>query len=206
MSRLVIASNNPGKLREFEALLAPLGFDTVAQRALGIDEADEPHGTFIENALAKARHASAASGLAALADDSGLCVDALDGMPGVRSARYAGTGTDREAQDRANNAKLIDALSGIGRRDAHYVCVLVLLRRADDPEPIVTFGRWVGRIVDVPAGIDGFGYDAHFLLPGLGRTAAQLDPATKNHLSHRALAMRELERQLRARGSSGIDR
>ncbi len=200
MSRLVIASGNPGKLREFAALLAPLGFDTVAQGALGIEDADEPYGTFLENALAKARHASAASGLPALADDSGLCVDALDGAPGVRSARYADdAGPDRETRDRANNAKLVRALAGTGQRDAHYVCVLAMLRHADDPEPIVTFGHWTGRIVETPAGANGFGYDAHFLLPDLGLTAAELDAATKNRVSHRALAMRELVAALQAR-------
>lgn len=199
MSRLVIASGNPGKLREFSALLAPLGYDLIAQHALGIDDAEEPHGTFIENALTKARHASAASGLPAIADDSGLCVDALDGMPGVRSARYADEDGSREDRDRANNAKLVDALSGIDARGAHYVCVLAMLRHADDPEPIVTFGRWTGHIVDQPVGSNGFGYDAHFLLPDLGLTAAQLDAATKNRVSHRAIAMRDLVERLRAR-------
>ena len=201
MPRLVIASGNPGKLREFIALLAPLGFDAVAQRELGIADADEPHATFVENALAKARHASAVSGLAALADDSGLCVDALDGLPGVRSARYADDGAaddDRAARDRRNNAKLVRSLDGQTRRSAHFVCVLAYLRRADDPEPIVANGRWSGTIVATPSGDHGFGYDAHFLVTGLGRTAADLDAATKNRISHRAIAMRRLVDELRA--------
>ncbi len=200
MTRLVVASNNPGKLREFAALLAPLGFEAVSQRELGIDEADEPFATFVENALAKARHASAASGLPALADDSGLCVDALDGAPGVRSARYATTDEPlaRDAQDRRNNATLVAALAGHARRDAHYVCCLVLVRRVDDPEPIVASARWDGRIVDVPRGSGGFGYDAHFVPDGLDRTAAELDAATKNRISHRALALARLVDELRA--------
>ncbi|MEO8938211.1 MAG: RdgB/HAM1 family non-canonical purine NTP pyrophosphatase [Burkholderiaceae bacterium] len=200
MSRLVIASNNPGKLREFAALLAPLAFESVAQAALGIAEVDEPHATFVENALAKARHASAASGLAALADDSGLCVDALDGLPGVRSARYADVDpadASRSTQDRRNNARLITTLAGETRRDAHYVCVLVFMRRPHDPEPIVATGRWNGRIVDVPRGDGGFGYDAHLLLPELGVTAAELDLPTKNRVSHRAIALRRLVDALR---------
>ena len=195
MSRLVIASGNPGKLREFEALLAPLGFEIVAQGALGIGDADEPHPTFIENALAKARHAAAASGEAALADDSGLCVDALGGLPGVRSARYAEAvddGHGRAGQDRRNNLKLVDALAGVARRTAHFVSVLAFVRHADDPEPIVTTGRWRGTIVADARGAGGFGYDGHFLVPELGLTAAELDPATKNRLSHRAMALRAL--------------
>ena len=201
MTRLVIASSNPGKLREFDALLAPLGLDVVSQGALGIDEADEPFGTFIENALAKARHASAASGCAALADDSGLCVAALDGLPGVRSARYAEPPSDSRAeQDRRNNAQLIVALAGVARRDAWFVSALVFLRHADDPEPIVTVGRWVGTIVDTARGADGFGYDPHFWLPALGATAAELDPAVKNRLSHRAIALRRLADELQQCG------
>ena len=198
MSRLVIASNNPGKLREFTALLAPLGLDVVAQGVLGIDEADEPYVTFVENALTKARHASAASGLAALADDSGLCVDALGGLPGVRSARYAEVpeAPGREAQDRANNAKLVDALAGVDERGAAFVSVLVFLRHADDPEPIVTSGRWRGTIVDAPRGQGGFGYDPHFLVDGMDVTAAQLAPETKNRISHRAMALHALVREL----------
>jgi XTP/dITP diphosphohydrolase len=202
MTRLVIASSNPGKLREFDALLAPLGLDVVSQGALGIAEADEPYVTFIENALAKARHASAASGLPALADDSGLCVAALGGQPGVRSARYAQPPSPegRAEQDRRNNAKLVDALSGVERRDAWFVSVLAFLRHAEDPEPIVAAGRWVGTFVDVPRGDGGFGYDPHFWLPELGATAAELDPAVKNRLSHRAIALRRLVDELRQSG------
>ncbi len=199
MSRIVIASNNPGKLREFASLFEPLGFETVSQRALGIADAEEPYATFVENALAKARHASAASGLPALADDSGLCVDALDGAPGVRSARYAevGDGVDRAEQDRRNNARLVAALAGTARRDAHYVCCLVLVRRADDPEPVVACGRWQGRIVDEPRGDGGFGYDPYFVPSGHECTVAELDPAVKNRISHRALALTKLLDELR---------
>ena len=202
MPRLVIASDNPGKLREFAALLAPLGFDPVAQAALGIDEADEPYPTFVENALTKARHASAASGLPALADDSGLCVDALGGAPGVRSARYAdvAAGTDRATQDRANNAKLVEALAGADRRDACYVCCLAFLQHAADPEPLIAFGRWRGIVVAAPRGDGGFGYDPYFLLPDLGLTAAELDRDTKNRVSHRAIAMQRLGALLIERG------
>ena len=201
MSRLVIASNNPGKLREFTALLAPFGIAAIAQRELGIADAEEPHQTFIENALAKARHASAASGLPALADDSGLCVDALGGAPGVRSARYAefeGPHADRQAQDERNNAKLVAALAQHLDRSAHYVCALVLVRSADDPEPIVAMGRWSGRIFESPRGANGFGYDPYFLLPELGMTAAELDLETKNRVSHRGLALRRLSDELAA--------
>jgi XTP/dITP diphosphohydrolase len=194
MTRLVVASNNPGKLREFAALLGPLGYDAVAQGELGIGEAEEPFGTFVENALAKARHASAASRLPALADDSGLCVPALGGLPGVRSARYATSepAGGRAEQDRLNNAKLVDALRGGVAREAYFVSCLVLVRTADDPEPVVAIGRWGGRIVDDPRGANGFGYDPHFLVPAFGVTAAELDLATKNRVSHRAIAMRRL--------------
>lgn len=208
MSRLVIASNNPGKLREFTALLAPLGIDTIGQRELGIAEAEEPHQTFIENALAKARHASAACGLPALADDSGLCVDALGGAPGVRSARYAepdGPPAGRNMQDERNNAKLIAVLAPHGDRRAHYVCALVLLRSADDPEPIVATGRWPGMIIESPRGANGFGYDPYFLLPELGMTAAELDVDTKNRISHRGLALRRLADELAAQRASRGD-
>ena len=202
MPRIVIASNNPGKLREFVALFAPLGLEAIAQGSLGIHEADEPFDTFVENALAKARHASRASGLPALADDSGLCVDALDGDPGVRSARYAdGPPTDaRDVRDRRNNAKLIDALADRPDRGAWFVACLVFTRHADDPEPIVAIGRWAGEIIDTPRGANGFGYDPHFLLPELGLTAAELDLATKNRISHRAVAMQRLVGELAVRG------
>ncbi len=201
MSRLVIASNNPGKLREFTALLASFGMDAIAQRELGIADAEEPHMTFIENALTKARHASAASGLPALADDSGLCVDALGGDPGVRSARYADASSphaDRQSQDDRNNARLIAALAEHTDRSAHYVCALVLMRGAADPEPIVAMGSWAGQIIDAPRGANGFGYDPYFWLPDMGMTAAELDFDTKNRISHRGLALRRLSEQLAA--------
>ncbi len=191
---LVLASNNAGKLREFRRLLEPLGIAVVPQAELGIAEADEPHVTFIENALAKARHASAASGLPALADDSGVCVDALGGAPGVHSARYAG----EPKSDARNNEALVAALRGIADRRAHYYCVRVLVRRADDPEPIVAEGAWHGRIVDAPRGGGGFGYDPHFEDDATGMTGAELPLERKNALSHRGQAMRRLIAQLEA--------
>jgi len=186
--RLVLASNNPGKLREFDRLLSPLGIAVIAQSELGIGEADEPHATFLENALAKARHASAQAKLPALADDSGVCVHALGGAPGVQSARYAG----EPRSDARNNAKLIAELRDVADRRAHYACVLVLVRHADDPEPIIAEGRWHGIIVDAPRGDGGFGYDPHFLDPATGMTGAELPLARKNELSHRGRAMRAL--------------
>jgi XTP/dITP diphosphohydrolase len=192
-SRLIIASNNPGKLREFSALLAPLGIDAVAQGDLGIGEADEPHATFIENALAKARHASAASGLPALADDSGICVPALGGAPGVCSARYAG----EPKSDQRNNEKLIAALRGKPRA-AYYYCALVLVRSADDPRPIIADAAWHGEIVDTPRGAGGFGYDPYFWLPEHQCTAAELPAQQKNRISHRGLALAALIERLRA--------
>jgi XTP/dITP diphosphohydrolase len=186
--RLVLASGNEGKLREFRRLLAPLGIEVVAQSELGIPEADEPHVTFVENALAKARHASAHAKLPALADDSGLCVDALGGAPGVQSARYAG----EPRSDARNNAKLIAALAGVADRRAHYACVVALVRHAADPEPIVAQGDWHGTIVDAPRGSGGFGYDPHFLDPGTSLTGAELPLERKNALSHRGKAMRAL--------------
>ncbi len=192
IARLVLASNNDGKLREFRRLLSPLGIDVVAQTELGIAEADEPHATFVENALEKARHASRAARLPALADDSGLCVDALDGAPGVQSARYAG----EPRSDARNNAKLIAALAGVVDRRARYACVLALVRHAGDPEPIIAQGDWHGTIVDAPRGTGGFGYDPHFLDPGTGLTGAELPLEKKNELSHRGKAMRALIAQL----------
>jgi XTP/dITP diphosphohydrolase len=188
IGKIVLASGNAGKLREFRRLLEPLGIDLVAQAELGIEPADEPHVTFIENAIAKARHASARSNLPALADDSGVCVDALGGAPGVRSARYAG----EPVSDARNNRALVDALQGVADRRAHYYCVLVLLRRADDPEPIVAEGVWRGTIVDVPRGSGGFGYDPHFVDGESGLTGAELPLARKNAVSHRGHAMRRL--------------
>jgi len=190
--RLVLASGNEGKLREFRRLLAPLGIDVVTQGSLGISEADEPHATFLENALAKARHASAHAKLPALADDSGVCVAALGGEPGVQSARYAG----EPRSDARNNAKLVQALAGVADRRAHYACVLVLVRRADDPEPIVAEGRWHGRIVDAPRGTGGFGYDPHFEDLETGLTGAELPLERKNALSHRGKALRVLMERL----------
>jgi XTP/dITP diphosphohydrolase len=186
--RLVLASNNAGKLREFRRLLEPLGFEVVPQSELDIDEADEPHATFIENALAKARHACAKSGLPALADDSGICVDALSGAPGVRSARFAG----EPKSDARNNAALIDALRGIDDRRAHYYCVLVLARHADDPQPLIAEGIWHGTVIDAPRGDGGFGYDPHFEDRQTGLTGAELPLERKNELSHRGQAMRSL--------------
>lgn len=192
--RLILASGNAGKLRELRALLAPLAVEVIAQDALGITAADEPHATFIENALAKARHAARASGLPALADDSGLCCAALDGAPGVRSARFAGPA----ATDAQNNAELIRRLAPYADRRAHYVCVVVALAHEDDPEPLIADARWYGTIVDSPRGAGGFGYDPHFLVDGLNRTAAELDPAHKNRISHRGQALVALAEKLRA--------
>lgn len=194
ISRLVLASGNPGKLAEFRRLLTPLRIDVIAQSELGIPEAAEPHITFIENALAKARHASALARLPALADDSGICVDALQGAPGVQSARYAG----EPRSDARNNAKLVAALSGVSDRRAHYTCVLALVRHAGDPEPIVAEGTWHGFIVDAARGTGGFGYDPHFLDAESGRTGAELAQDAKNARSHRGKAMRALIARLEA--------
>jgi XTP/dITP diphosphohydrolase len=194
--RLVLASNNAGKLREFRRLLTPLAIDVVAQSELGIGEADEPHFTFVENALAKARHASAQAKLPALADDSGVCVDALGGAPGVQSARYAG----EPRSDARNNAKLVADLAGIADRRAHYYCVLVLVRHAQDPEPLIAEGRWQGTIVDTPRGDGGFGYDPYFVDAATGLTGAELPLAQKNEISHRGHAMRALIAMLHAHG------
>jgi XTP/dITP diphosphohydrolase len=188
IGRLVLASGNPGKLREFRRLLEPLCIEVIAQAELGIAEADEPHMTFVENALAKARHASACSSLPALADDSGLCVDALGGAPGVRSARYAGT----PSSDARNNEALVAALRGIPDRRAHYCCALVILRHADDAQPIIAEGIWHGTIIDAPRGDGGFGYDPHFQDQVTGLTGAELPLARKNALSHRGKAMRRM--------------
>ncbi len=193
VSRLVLASGNEGKLREFRRLLAPLSIDVVAQSDLRIPEADEPHATFVENALAKARHASACAKLPALADDSGVCVEALGGAPGVQSARYAGD----PRSDARNSEKLVAMLRGVADRRAHYACVLVLVRHADDPEPIIAEGRWHGRIVDTPRGDGGFGYDPHFEDLATGLTGAELPLERKNELSHRGKAMRALIARLR---------
>ncbi|EYS93346.1 nucleoside-triphosphate diphosphatase [Cupriavidus sp. SK-4] len=205
MQRLVLASNNAGKLREFGALLAPLGFDVVPQGELGIPEAEEPFATFVENALAKARHASRLAGLPALADDSGICVQALDGAPGVYSARYAQMAGQAKS-DAANNAHLVSQLAGKLNRHAHYYCVLVFVRHAEDPCPIIAEGLWHGEVVDAPRGAGGFGYDPHFLLPRLGKTAAELSPEEKNTVSHRAQALRALVARLQADAAQSATR
>ena len=194
MQKLVIASNNPGKLREFRFLLQPLGIEVLTQAQLGIEEAEEPHFTFIENALVKARHVSRLSNLPALADDSGICVTALGGAPGVLSARYAG---DNPKSDERNNEKLLQDMRGVSDRRAHYYCVLVLLHHADDPQPLIAEGEWHGEIAMQPAGEGGFGYDPLFWLPGLGKTSAQLEREQKHAISHRGKALRVLLEKLK---------
>jgi XTP/dITP diphosphohydrolase len=196
LKRVVLASNNAGKLREFASLLGAAGIELIAQGELGVPEAEEPHATFVENALAKARHASMLTGLPAIADDSGLCVHALRGAPGVYSARYAQL-AGGEKSDAANNARLVAELADTADRRAYYFCVLVLVRHADDPEPLIAEGRWHGEVIDAPRGANGFGYDPHFFLPALNATAAELDPARKNASSHRAIALRQLLARLK---------
>lgn len=190
--RLALASSNPGKLTELHAFLAPLQVQLQSQQSLGIAPAPEPHATFLENALAKARHVARLSGLPALADDSGLCCRGLGGAPGVHSARFAGA----HATDAQNNAYLIERLAAVADRYAHYRCVIVALRAADDPDPLVADGLWSGHIIDPARGAAGFGYDPHFWLPDLACTVAQLDAARKSALSHRAQALRGLLAQL----------
>jgi len=194
VQKIVLASGNPGKLAEFKALLANTNLEIVAQAQLGIDDAEETATTFVENALLKARHAAARSGLSALADDSGLCVPALHGAPGVYSARYAGAHGD----DAANNAKLLSDLSDMpdSQRDAFFICVLVLLRDAGDPTPLIVEGRWHGHVLRQPRGIHGFGYDPLFLPHGQNRSSVELDPALKNRLSHRSQALAQLRARL----------
>jgi XTP/dITP diphosphohydrolase len=194
MHRIVLASSNPGKLREFNALFADSGCEVVTQASLSIDDVEETGLTFVENALLKARHAAQASGLPALADDSGLCVDMLDGAPGLYSARYAG----HHGDNAANNAKLLRTLDGVPpeRRRAFFMCALVLLRHAADPTPLIVEGRWHGRVLEAPRGPGGFGYDPLFLPYGQTQSAAELDPALKNHLSHRGQAMAALRARL----------
>lgn len=196
-ARVVLASNNAGKLKEFAAILADAGIEMVAQGTLGVPEAEEPYDTFVENALAKARHASRLTGLPALADDSGLCVRRLEGAPGVHSARYASLEGGPKS-DAANNHKLVAELADQADRRASYVAVLVYMRRHDDPRPIVVEGCWEGEVLDQPRGSNGFGYDAHFYLPDLGLTAAELAPEQKNTLSHRGRALRGLLSALRS--------
>lgn len=204
--RLVLASNNAKKLAELQGLFGALPVTLVAQGALGIPEAEEPHRTFLENALAKARHAARAAGGPAIADDSGLCVDALGGAPGVQSAVYAPLPAEaaaladrearRRAQDAANNARLLAALQGVADRGAAFVCTLVALRHADDPEPLVACGRWSGRVLQAPDGEGGFGYDPLLFVPALGASVARLDAAMKNAHSHRALAAAQMREQI----------
>ena len=194
--KLVLASNNAKKLLELQALFAPLGIELVTQGSLGIPEAEEPFDTFAENALAKARHAARLSGLPALADDSGLSVEALGGAPGVRSARYA-LDAGGEKSDAANNARLLRELAGTTDRRARFVCALVAVRGADDPEPLIAMGRWVGEILTAPSGDGGFGYDPLMRIPALGQTVASLGADVKNRHSHRALAAAQLIEQFR---------
>lgn len=186
--RLILASNNAGKLKEFAQLLAPIGFDLHPQGEFNVPEAEEPFGTFVENALQKARHAARLTGLPALADDSGVCVNALGGAPGVYSARYAG----EPKSDARNSEKLIADLAVHADKSAYYYCVLVYVRHADDPQPVIADGVWRGVIVDQARGEGGFGYDPHFLLPDLGKTAAELASSEKNAVSHRGQALRVL--------------
>ncbi len=191
--KIVLASNNAGKLKEFQQILQPLDMDLHAQAELGVPDAEEPFFTFVENALAKARHASALTGLPAIADDSGICVNALGGAPGVHSARFAG----EPKSDLRNNEKLIASLSQQTDRSAYYYCVLVYVRSAHDPQPVIADGRWQGEIIDQARGTGGFGYDPYFYLPEFGKTVAELDSVKKNVLSHRALALQELLKKLR---------
>jgi len=209
--RLVLASNNAKKLVELRTLFEPLGLVLVAQPSLGVGEAEEPHATFVENALAKARHAARASGAAALADDSGLCVDALGGAPGVASAHYAtvelpqtGREAQRVVQDAANNRLLLQRLAGVSDRRASFVCTLVALRGADDPQPLIATGRWPGEILEVAQGEGGFGYDPLMFIPALGASVAQLPAAVKNAHSHRALACRQLLNLMREQRFLGV--
>jgi len=193
MKRIVLASNNPGKLREFSQMLASIDIEVLPQAHFHVPDAEEPHITFVENALAKARHAAKLTGLPALADDSGICVKALAGAPGVYSARYAG----EPKSDERNNQKLINALKGVRDRRAHYVALLVFVHHAEDPQPIICEGEWHGEIIDTPRGQNGFGYDPYFLVPELGLTAAELSAEEKNRRSHRGKALRLLIERLK---------
>ncbi|QWD10252.1 RdgB/HAM1 family non-canonical purine NTP pyrophosphatase [Polynucleobacter paneuropaeus] len=192
MQKLVLASNNAGKLKEFSELLAPFEFEVIPQGQSEIPAAEEPFDTFLENALAKAKHASQLSGLPALADDSGICVNVLGGKPGVRSARYAGD----HASDTDNNHKLLQDLANELDRTAYYICALVMVNSADDQNPITVQARWDGEVTDIPRGDKGFGYDPYFYIPELGKTAAELSSAEKNAFSHRGQALRILIAEL----------
>jgi XTP/dITP diphosphohydrolase len=191
--RLVLASNNAGKLKEFAQLLAPIGFELHPQGEFNVPEAEEPHATFVENALAKARHAARLTGLPALADDSGVCVNAFGGAPGVYSARFAG----EPKSDARNNEKMVADLAQHSDKSAYYYCVLVYVRHADDPQPVIADGVWRGQMIDTPRGAGGFGYDPYFLVPALGKTAAELSSEEKNAISHRGQALRALVEKLR---------
>lgn len=191
--KIVLASNNQGKLREMREILLPLDLDLHSQAEFNVPDAPEPYFTFVENALTKARHAAKLTGLPAIADDSGICVNALGGAPGVFSARYAG----EPKSDERNNAHLIATLSSHQDRSAYYYCVLVYVRSESDPQPVIADGRWDGEIVATPRGAAGFGYDPHFYLPNLQCTVAELDAERKNQLSHRAQALQELMKKLR---------
>jgi XTP/dITP diphosphohydrolase len=197
--KVVIASGNPGKLRELEAMLGPLGIEAVPQSDYAVTEAEEPHDTFVENALAKARYAANITGLPALADDSGLCVPALFGEPGVHSAYYAGREGSREQRDASNNAKLVEQLRASADRTAFYYCVLVLVRTPHDPTPVIADGEWHGEIVLEPRGTNGFGYDPYFLTV-FGKTAAEMPAEAKNRVSHRARALGALSAKLKGTG------
>lgn len=186
--QIILASNNCGKIREFSNIFANIEIDVIAQTEVGISEIDEPYSTFVENALHKARHCARQSGQMALADDSGLCVRALQGRPGVYSARYAGI----PKNDLNNNQKLIADLKNIVDRNAYFYCVLVLVRHEFDPQPIITEGTITGEIIDIPRGNNGFGYDGHFYLKQYGKTMAELEPIVKNQVSHRRLAINNL--------------
>ncbi|HWQ38618.1 MAG TPA: RdgB/HAM1 family non-canonical purine NTP pyrophosphatase [Burkholderiales bacterium] len=196
IKKLVVASGNAGKLREIAEILAPLEIELVVQAAFNVREADEPHETFIENALAKARHAALITGLPALADDSGVCVEALGGAPGVLSARFAG----EPRSDERNNQRLLAMLENEDDRRAYYYCVVVLMRHARDPRPLIGEGEWHGEILRAPRGAGGFGYDPLFLDPASGLSAAELSPERKNRVSHRGKALAALAAALRARG------
>jgi len=194
--KIVLASNNAGKVKEFNLLLAPLGFEVIPQGLLGIPSCEEPFPSFVENAITKARHASKLSGLPALADDSGVCVKALGGLPGVLSARFSLSDQKKDPSDEDNNQLLIKKLVGISDRSAHFTCTLVFLESDIDPEPLIAVGKWHGEIIDTPRGSAGFGYDPHFFIPSLKKSAAELSAEEKNAISHRGLAMQNLIAQL----------